>query len=132
MSVNQIEVPDNYNEKDLIKTIIGLIQIQINSIRSKLIKLAGEQAKTLAEHQMKEKYENDIEYGSPWTGSTDIEEDFYYKSNKQLIKNYEDGLEYYEACRTYIEIYLIDRTHPKEKWEKIKKLLWDEEKTNDS
>jgi len=112
MNSNQIKVPDNYNNADLVKTILGLIQKQTINLKNELIELSGSQARLIAEYEAKEKYKEDDCMG--WNPNRRVEDNYGFKSNEQLILRYEKWLEYYEACRTYVELNLIDKIYSKE------------------
>jgi len=111
MTSNQIEVPENYNNTDLIKTILGLIQKQTIALKNELIELSGSQARLRAEYEAKERYEDDYDSGMGWNPAGRVEDNYGFKSNKQLISKYEKWLEYYEACRTFVELNLIEKLY---------------------
>lgn len=113
MDAKQIKLPDNYTNADIVKTILGLIQYQIDFVKRELIIDYGEQGRLEGQHQAIERYDNDIDNGIGF--GSDINFENRSKQNQKLIRNHEEWLKYYEACRTYVELNLIDKLYPEEK-----------------
>lgn len=118
MLVNQLCLPEEWNEQNLVSSIIWLIREEYKQINKAYVDRASEIASIEAARAAKiETLKScDPSFGlGPFEEFPPLEKDSHYQ---RLVKEKENAklwLKYYEACIAYVELHLIKKAHPDKK-----------------